>query len=100
MATYIELRRLMTDSDLPNKVEVATIVAAEALISGTPTASETLWAASVFANPKGESKKALMGVIAINKDATLEAIQSASDTAVQSAVDSLVQTLVTAHAGV
>ena len=90
----------MTDSDLPNKVEVATIVAAQALISGTPTTDETNWAAKVFSSPKSESKKALMGVIAINKDATIAQIQGASDASVQSAVDTVVPTLIAASAGV
>jgi len=100
MATYIELRKLFKDSDLSNKVITATIVFAQELISGTPTANDKAWAASVFSNPDSEGKKILMGVLAINKAASVEDIQGASDAAIQTAVNTIAPTMVSAFGGV
>lgn len=99
MATYLELRRLSNDGDLNNKMTTAVIVSANTLISGTPSADETAWAASVFSSPKGASKQALMAVLAENKDLTIAQIQGATDSALQAQVDVIVPTLVTALAG-
>ena len=100
MATYAELRVLFNDSDLLDKVEVALVIAAHALLSGTPTAAQKAYAAQVFANPKAEAQKAVMSVLADNKAATVAQIQGASDASVQTNVDSIVQVLVDALAGV
>jgi len=100
MATYSELKALTKDSDLQDKVEVATVVAASNLISGTPTTGEKAWAATVFASPQSESKKALMAVLAANKDATVAAINSATDASIQTVVTGIVPVLVDALAGV
>ena len=99
MATYLELRMLMNDSDLPNKVDVATVIAANDLLSGTPTADDRAWASAVFASPRSEGQKALMAVIATNKDATIAVIQGASDAVIQTNVDAVVPSLVSAKAG-
>ena len=100
MATYIELRQLMNDAVLPNRMDVATIVCAENLISDTPTAADKAWANLVFANPRGESKKVLMAVLAANKLATVAQIQGATDEVLQTQVDLIVPNLVDALAGV
>lgn len=99
MATYLELRNLFNDGDLKNKVITATVVAAKELLGGTPTANDRAWASSVLANPKGESSKALMTVLAENKALDVSAIQGATDAGIQAQVDSVVPQLVLAMAG-
>jgi len=91
MATYTELYSLRSDSALRNRVMVACIVSAEAVmaeIDTTPNhANRLLWAASVFANPTTESMRMFMAVLAANKDATISIIQTATDTQIQTNVD-------------
>lgn len=96
MAEYIDLRRLFTDAELGNKVDVAMIIAANDLLSATPSPAEQKWASQVASNPRAEGKKALMFVIAQNKDATIEQIRLADDASIQTAVDSVVPALVAA----
>jgi len=100
MATYKELKDLTKDSDLQDKVEVAVVVAANNLLSGTPTTAQKAWAADVFGNPSSESKKALMAVLASNSAATVAQIRGAADSLVQAGVDAVVSVLVDAKAGV
>lgn len=100
MATYQELRALFNDSDLLEKVEVATVIAANDLLATSPTAQQKAWAAKVFADPKIEAMKAVMAVLAENKTATVAQITTATDVTVQSNVDGVAQILVDALAGV
>lgn len=100
MATYLELRGLFNNDVLLNKVSIALLVAVGALIAGTPTTADKAYAAAVYDNPQGEARKALMSVLAANKDATLSSIKSASDSAIQTNVDAVVSILVDALAGV
>lgn len=99
MATYTELRQLFSNPDLREKVEVAVIIAANDLISGTPTAAQTAWAAQCFASPANEASKALMAVLASNAALTTAQILAATDEQLQMRVDAAVQTLVDASAG-
>ena len=93
MASYMELRNLFS-SDIKNKVEVACIVAAEAIRSEDPAttnhANRLLWAKAAFANPGGMSNQMLMALLAANKDATVAQITGASDAAIQAKVDAAV----------
>ena len=100
MATYQELRTLFNNSDLLEKVEVATIIAANSMLSGTPTTAQKAWAAQAFTSPKSEAKKAVMAVLAENSAASVAVITGASDAVVQSSVDNVAQVLVDALAGV
>jgi len=100
MATYLEVRQLFNDSDLLNKVTVAVVIAANNLLSGTPTAAEKAWAAEVFSRPGIAGKQAVMAVLAENNALSVAAIQGASDSAIQSGVNTVVSTLVDALAGV
>ena len=99
MATYTELRGLFNNSELLGKIEVATVKHASDLLDGTPTAADRAWAADVFGNPKSESKKALMAVLATNSGLDSAAIIAASDAAIQTNVDSVAPSLVQAKAG-
>lgn len=100
MATYTELRSLFSDSDLMEKVEVAVVIAANDIITTTPTTAEKAWASTVFASPKGEASKAVMAVLADNSALSVAAIQGATDVAIQTKVDAIVPILVDALAGV
>ena len=99
MATYTELRGLFNDSELLGKIEVAAIIAANDLLSGTPTANDRAWAAGAFSSPKAESKKVLMSVLAENSGLAAASITSATDAAIQNNVNSVVPQLVLAKAG-
>ncbi|MBV1929886.1 MAG: hypothetical protein KUG81_10305 [Gammaproteobacteria bacterium] len=100
MATLQELRGLFNDSDLLEKVEAATVIAANNLLAGTPTADQKAWAAAVATNPNTEGKKALMFVLAENEGLSVSAIQSAGDGAIQNNVDDIAQVLADGLAGV
>lgn len=97
MATYLELRSLHSNDELRNKLDIAVIIAANNILAGAPTAAEQIWAVSVFQNPRAESDKAFMAVIAQNAAVPLSGIQNATDEIIQTAVDSVVDSLVVAH---
>lgn len=96
MADYVDLYAIISDDTLRQRVTVATIIAAEALIAGSPTAGEQSWAAEAFDNPRGEGLKALRGVLAVNNAATIANIQGATDAQIQTNVDAIVPSLVVA----
>jgi len=94
MATYTELRQLFADNDLRNKTDVAVIIAAEAIrvedIGTTNHANRLIWAKTAFANPRGKSDEMLMALLASNSTASIEAIQTVTDSALQAKVDAAV----------
>ncbi len=103
MATYIELRNLMNNSELRNKVVTAVIIAADRVMrgddinSGEPFSQgpgdhdlRVTWAKTAFKDPDGEAKKFLMSVLASNSNASVSAIENATDIAIQSNVDEAV----------
>lgn len=100
MADYLEIRKLFNDDTLINRVTVAAIIAANNLLSGTPTAADKAYASAVFANPRGEAGKILMSVLAANNSATVSQILGSSDASIQTNVDLVVPLLVDALAGV
>ena len=101
MATYIELRNLMNDSTLRNKVATAVIISADKVMRGddgvTPFSQvagdhdiRITWAKTAFDSPEGEARKFLMSVLASNSGATVAAITGASDAVIQANVDEAV----------
>jgi len=100
MATYQELRSLFNDSDMMEKMDVAVVIAANNLITGTETAADKAWISSVLANPRPEAEKAMLVVLAENSGLEVSAIQSATDSAIQNNVNTIVPILVDAFAGV
>ena len=94
MATYKELRDLFSHDALRNKVEVACVVAAEAIRAedaGTPNhANRLIWARRAFQNPATIRDTMLMTLLAANKDAAVEIIASATDAVIQGRVDAAV----------
>ena len=91
MATYTELFDLKNNSALRNRVLVACAIAAETIMAedgGTTNhANRLVWAAGVFASPKGEAERMYWALLAANKDTTVANIEGATDAAIQSAVD-------------
>ena len=100
MAKYAEIRALFSNGGLIEQTQVACIIAANDMIAGTPTVPEKSWAAGVFSNPRSEAQKALMAVLAENKDLSVAQIEGATDAAVQTQVNVVVPILVDAAAGV
>ncbi len=96
MATYEELRTLDDNDALKNRVDVAAMIAANALLEGTPSVDDQKWAAAVFASPRGESIKAWRAVLAKNSSATVAQITNATDAALQTKVDEIIPSLVVA----
>ncbi len=99
MATYLEIRGLFNDSELLNRVTTATIVYAHNAIGGA-TIDQKKWIATALANPTSEAQKILMGVLAANKNSTVEQILGATDAVIQSKVDLIAPLLIDALAGV
>ena len=101
MATYAELRGLFNHSGLLNSVTIATVKAAQDVIStGSPTAKDRAWALKVFKETKSQSQIVLMYVLAANSALTLTQITGASDAAIQAKVDDVRSSLIDALAGV
>ena len=94
MATYTELRQQFSNDDLRNRVVAATVIAANNLLSGTPTAEQKAYAKAVFQNPRSEGEIVFMAVLAANKDATVAQIEGATDAAIQTRVDAVIPNLV------
>lgn len=91
MATYAELYDLHNYTELINKVAVACIVAGEMVhdedVSITNHANRLIWAADVFANPLAEATRMYWALLAANRSANVETIQSATDASIQSQVE-------------
>lgn len=94
MATYSELRALFNHRDLQNKVQVACIIAAEAIRGESDQtanhANRLTWAKATFANPDAMAERILMSILAAYKTSTTATILGASDSAIQTAVDAAV----------
>lgn len=95
MATYAELYDLRADSDLRNRIAVAVTIKAQSLIDGeSPTAAEIAWANDAIRDPEGKAATLQNYVLAAHKNATVQQVQSASDTAVQNSVNKAVDALI------
>lgn len=94
MATYTEIRSLMSDSVLRNKVEVACIIAADTIrkeAAGVTNHVERLrWANQTWNDSRNAAKRMLPAVLAANKDVSIETILAAADLAIQNNIDAAV----------
>ena len=94
MATLLELRSLLRDNVLHQRVEAAVLVAANAIrieLATVPNhANRLVWAKQGFANPVGKVEGMLSAVLAANSTATVAEIQGATDAIVQSNVNAAV----------
>lgn len=91
MATYSDLYNLNNNSDLKNRVMIACLVSAEAIVAELDTvpnhANRLIWAAKVFATPAAESDRMFWALIAANNSLTLEQITGATDAGIQTEVN-------------
>lgn len=94
MATLLEIRQMFADDDFRNRVTSATVIAANNLLAGTPTADEKAFAKSVFQSPVSVGSIVTMAVLAANSSATVTQMRAASDTAIQNQVNAVVPNLV------
>lgn len=95
MATYTELFNLRSSSDLRNKIAVAAVVKAQAIIDlASPTAGQIQWAEQAIADPVSKADALMHYVIAANKTATVAQILSASDATIQTNVDAAVNKII------
>lgn len=96
MASYMELRAAFGNGDLANRIEVALIIAAQAITvedAGTANhANRLIWARKAFVQTASLRDQMLMAVLATNKDLTIAQIQGATDAELQTAVDAAVNT--------
>lgn len=94
MATLAEIRELFNNDDFRNKVTSATVIAANNLLSGTPSVDEKVFAKNVFETPDAMGKIVTMSVLAANSGLTKTQIENANDAAIQTNVDSVIPNLV------
>lgn len=94
MATLLEIRQQFSNDDLRNRVTAATVIAANNMLAGTPTADEKAFAKSVFQSPGSVGALVTMAILAANKDATVAQINSATDTAIQNQVNAVIPNFV------
>ena len=91
MATLLELRGLLRDNVLHQKVEAAVLIAANAIrVEAAATANHAnrlVWAKQAFASPVSKVEGMLSAVLSANASATVAQIQGASDAAIQSNVN-------------
>lgn len=94
MATYTELRGLINDPTLKDRVSIALLIAAEAIRTedaGTANhVNRLLWAKKVLQDPDGNADDMLRALLAQNAALTVAQIQGATDAAIQTAVNGAV----------
>lgn len=99
MATYIEIFDLASNAALRNRVTIACLVAAQAVVvenaSTTNHANRLLWAKDVFVDPLGMGQKMLMACLAANAGLTVAQITSAADAALLTAVQNAINVFAT-----
>jgi hypothetical protein len=90
MATYQELRALVGDSDLIEKIEIALAIKADTIraLGAGASANAKQWVTDL--NAESEAKDIIWMVLAANKGAAVGAITGASDATIQTAVDAAV----------
>lgn len=97
MATYAEIYALQSDSALRNRLQVAAIVAADAIrveSSGvTGHALRATWARQALENPERMAERLFWAVLAQNRAQTVANVQGATDAQLQTAVDNAVNLL-------
>ena len=99
VASYLELHDTQSNNELNRRVQAACAIAAETIrgedVGTTNHANRLTWAAGVFVDPGGESRRMLWAVLAANKDSTVAQITGATDAQIQTAVDTAVDLFAT-----
>ncbi len=96
MATYLELFDLQSSSDLRNKVAVACVKKAQALLDlSTPTIQQLRWADKALGGPDGLAIQVLRYVLAVNSASSVNQITQATDATIQTNVSAAADKLLT-----
>lgn len=94
MATYTELRGLINDPTLKDKISVALLIAAETIRTEDPQttnhANRVKWAKKVLQDPDGNADDMLRALLAQNASLTVAQIQGVTDANLQTAVNNAV----------
>lgn len=97
MATYLELRDLVNNADLNNKVSVAIRVAvlsiADEATSTPGHADRFAWASKALGNSESLIGQVTWLVLVKNKAATVPQIQGATDASIQNNVNQVINLL-------
>ena len=99
MASYTELRGLVSDDALRNRVTVAVLYFANNLIQGTPTSADNAFALAVVGDPNLWGRRVMNLVLVENGASTIAQITGATDAQLQTAVDLVTPALRDALAG-
>ena len=94
MATYLELHALRSNSDLQDKVSVAVVKKAQAILDGAPNAASVAWAVEAIESPRQKADSLLNYILAANSSSTVGQIQGATDATIQSALDTAVDVII------
>lgn len=91
MATYDEIYQLRSSNDLKNRIAVALLVKASAILeSQLSTSTQVEWAQTALGSSDALAAQFLNHVLASNKSATVQQIESASDNAIQNKINEAV----------
>lgn len=94
MATYQELFDLANNEPLLDRVEIAIVIAAQAVVTEAGTtnnhANRLVWAASALTDPKAQRTRFLRAALAQNAALTSAQISAATDAALLSAIQSVI----------
>lgn len=94
MATYTELRGLINEPTLKERVSIALLIAAEAIRTEDGAtvnhANRLKWAKDVLRDPDGHADDMLRALIAQNASLTAAQITGVTDAAMQTAVNNAV----------
>ena len=95
MAAYTFLWDTAGNQTVIERCGIAVAVLAQAVVDDAgSTAAEKAWAAWAFANPRQAGRQAAFVVVAANKDATENQINTASDATIQTNVNAAKAVLV------
>jgi len=110
MATYKELRDEFGNTELQHRIQVAIIIAANAILTGADTTApydqtagqhglRVKWAAAVIQSTEGQAAYVFKLMLGANAGLTIVQIRGASDAAIQSNVGAVIDALATAQFG-
>lgn len=97
MATNEEIRTIengVSGDALRNKIAVAVMVKAHALLQGTPSSGQRAWADEALENPMAKVPAVFRYMLAASKGSTVAQITGASDAVIQTNTDTAVDQLV------
>lgn len=99
MASYQELKGLVQDGPLREKIQIAIMdVAYDVFQETTPVAARVTWANAALESPESTERKLMSYVLIANKAATVATIHAADDPAIKTNIEDAVAKTVAAAA--